>query len=666
MSTQTSGPYPRLFEPLRIGPVASRNRIAFGAHFTMFAEGSPEFGEPGYYGARIGRYLAERARGGAGVVIMGQTQVHPTTAYQMNNNAVAWREESIPHFEAVSRAVREHGALPFVQLAHNGGVNDGRYSKLPVLAPSHVANYFEAPKPLERHEIRELVEHFALSARNAARGGFAGIEIHGAHGYLIHEFLSPKSNKRTDEYGGSLENRMRFAVEVLTAVREAVGPGVAVGMRMIGDEEIGAAGIGPEESAEIGARLEQLGLVDFLNVSAGLSGLGQVRPMYAPPGWATYTAAAQKRRVRAVPVFAVHRILTPDQAEAILARGDADAVTVVRAQIADPEWANKARSGRAAEIRRCTGINQGCYGNLTSGWPVTCVHNPAVGRERELGSQTLSPAAIPRRVVVVGGGPGGLEAAWVAAARGHRVTLLEREAQLGGAIRLAQRLPGRAELSDLADWRIGECERRKVEIRLGATATLETVLALRPEAVVVATGGRATKFGSSKWHPSPIPGAEQPFVLDHVEALLRAETLGPRVLILDAVGHIQGLGLAELLAQRGAEVTLAMPMAGPVCLDAETAAAALPRAVRAGARWCPNTELSHIGDHRATLRDQLGGQTRELEVDHVVIRTHGLPVDELYFALRDHVPEVVRVGDAVAVRAVDRAIFDGHLAGRRL
>jgi 2,4-dienoyl-CoA reductase (NADPH2) len=232
-----SDAFPHLFTPLRIGPVESRNRVIFGAHFTLFSEPSPVWGEPGFFGARYGRYLEERARGGAGVIIAGQAQVHLTTAYQMANNAVAWDEEAIPHFARVTEPVHAHGALAFLQLAHNGGVNFGAWSKLPAWAPSAVANSIEPPKVLEKHEIHQLVDAFARSAANAAAGGFDGIEIHAAHGYLLHEFLSPRSNKRTDEYGGSLDNRMRFTVEVLRAVRAAVGSGIAVGVRLVGDEE---------------------------------------------------------------------------------------------------------------------------------------------------------------------------------------------------------------------------------------------------------------------------------------------------------------------------------------------------------------------------------------------------------------------------------------------
>jgi 2,4-dienoyl-CoA reductase-like NADH-dependent reductase (Old Yellow Enzyme family) len=659
------GPYPHLFAPLPLGRRTARNRIVFGAHFTMFSEPAPRFGEPGYFGERLGRYLERRAAHEVGVVIAGQAHVHPTTAYQMPNNAVAWEEAAIPHFRRVTEPVRRHGALALLQLAHNGGVTTGRQSRLPVWTPSHVVNNLEAPTPLDAAEIAELVDHFARSARHAVAGGFDGVEIHGAHGYLIHEFLSPLSNRRTDGYGGSLENRMRFCVEVLEAVRAAVGPDAIVGLRLVGDEEIGPRGLGPEDAGAIAGRLEDAGLVDFLDVSIGRSGMGMVRPLYAPHEVGVYAAAAVKRRVRRTPVFAVQRILTPEEADGILARGEADAVTVVRALIADEAWAAKAAAGRSDTIRRCTGINQGCYGNLVLGLPIACVQNPSVGREDVLGP--LEAAAVRRRVVVVGGGPAGLEAAWVAAARGHEVVLLERTPALGGKIPLAAALPGRGELASLADWRAAECRRRKVDVRLGVEATPDAVLALAPHAVVVATGGRALTDGTSKFHPMPVPGAEQPWVLDHETALREPARVGRRVVILDAVGHIEGIGLGELLAAVGKEVTLVTPLASPIALDAETLAMALPRAVRAGCRWRPSTALARIGEHTAVLTCVLSGTSETIaDVDTVVIRTHGLPEDGLFHALRSRVPVCLRVGDALAVRTADRAIHEGHVAGRQI
>lgn len=659
--------FPHLFSPLRIGPVESRNRVIFGAHFTMFSEPAPVWGEPGYFGARYGRYLAERARGGAGVIIAGQAQVHLTTAYQMTNNAVAWNEDAIPHFIDVTQPIHRHGALAFLQLAHNGGVNFGSWSKLPAWSASVIANSTEPPKAIERHEIKQIVDSFARSATNAATGGFDGIEIHAAHGYLLHEFLSPRTNQRTDEYGGSLDNRMRFTIEVLQAVRAAVGARVAVGVRLVGDEEQrDGSGLTAADAAIIAARLEDLELVDFIDVSVGISGLGMVRPMYMPHLLGVYAAAAVKKAVKGVPVFAVHRILTPNEAESVIARGDADAVTVVRALIADPEWARKAETGQADAIRHCTGCNQGCYGNITQSLPMTCVNNPAVGREDAFGLDTFEPAAEKKRVVIIGGGPAGLETAWVTAARGHEVILLEQSNHLGGKIRLAQQLPGRAEIAGFADWRAAECARRGVEIRLNTNATVESVLALQPDAVVVATGGRATVAGASKFHPMPIPGSEQDFVIDHEHALIDAADLPDPIVVLDAVGHIEAIGIGELLASLGKTVTVVTPLPMPMLLDRETMGSALPRAVRAGMVWRPNTVLGAIGDHSVTLVDALSGRPETMPVGTVVIRTHGVPNDELYFALRQRVGEVARVGDAVAVRPVDRAIFDGHVVGRSL
>ena len=290
--------------------------------------------------------------------------------------------------------------------------------------------------------------------------------------------------------------------------------------------------------------------------------------------------------------------------------------------------------------------------------------NPAVGRERELGAGTLTAAATPKRVVVVGGGPAGLEAAWVASARGHDVVLLERAEELGGKIRLAQLLPGRAEIADFADWRAGECVRRGVDIRLGVDAGIDAVLALEPDAVIVATGGRATTDAPSKSHPFPIAGAGQPWVIDHETAVREAVSLGPRVVILDAIGHIEAIGLGHLLAASGVEVVCVSPTATPLLLDAETMQKALPRAVRAGMQWRPNTAVVGIGDHEVTVVDVLSHATEVVAADQVVIRTHGVPDDGLFRRLEGRVAELFRVGDAVAVRPVDRAVFDGHLAGR--
>ena len=310
----------------------------------------------------------------------------------------------------------------------------------------------------------------------------------------------------------------------------------------------------------------------------------------------------------------------------------------MRALIADPDWPEKARTGRTDEIRHCTGCNQGCYGNLTAGLPITCVTNPVTGRERELGGPL--PAGRPlqagrgdrRRARRPRSGAGSR------AARGHAVTLLERESELGGKIRLAAALPGRGELADFADWRIAECERRGVDIRLGVDATVESVLALEPDAVIVATGGTATTSTSSKWHPLPVAGSDQPWVIDHERALRRGGSpirtrSASRVVILDAVGDIAAIGIGHFLVAARQAGDDGQPLPSPILIDNETNSRALPRAARAGMVWRPNTAMVDIGDHTVTLADALTYQMETLDADTVVIRTHGEPRAELYFAL---------------------------------
>jgi NADPH-dependent 2,4-dienoyl-CoA reductase/sulfur reductase-like enzyme len=388
--------------------------------------------------------------------------------------------------------------------------------------------------------------------------------------------------------------------------------------------------------------------------------------MYAPHLLGVRATAVVKRSIPDVPVFAVHRILTPDEAEGILERDEADAITLVRALIADPEWVQKTAAERDDEIRACTGCNQGCYGNLTQGYPITCVTNPSVGREAELGSGTLRRASTHKRVVVVGGGPGGLEAAWVAAARGHEVTLLERATELGGKIRLAAMLPGREEIAAFADWRAAECRRRGVDIRLGVDADVDAVIALAPDVVIIATGGRAAVDTPSKSHSMPVAGSDQPWVIDHERALLEADSLGEHIVILDAIGHIEAIGVGHYLAERDHQVTVVTPLHSPLLLDAETMQKALPRAVRAGVRWRPNTAVVSIGQHEVTVADVMSYAIDTLPASHVVIRTHGIANDSLYYALQAKIRDVRRVGDAVVPRLADRAIYDGHLAGRAI
>src|SRR5437763_115276 len=638
--------YPRLFEPLQMGRLTLANRIVLGAHGTLYSEPSREFGEPGFFGARMGRYCEDRARGGVGLIIAGQAEVHPNAIYHSVNGPNPYAPESVDRYREMSEPVHRHGVPIFLQLGHSGPVGPASWSKLPLMSPSGIRTVSEIPKVMERHEIAEVLDHYRVSAANAVAGGFDGIELHGAHRYLVVQFLSPITNRRTDDYGGNADKRMRFAIEALEAVREGAGDAV-VGIRLIGDEER-PGGITPEDAAAIAGRLEELGLVDYVNVSVGWGGKSRVPPLYSEHALFAPVAAVVKKGLKSTPVLVAHRITTPAEAEAVLERDQADAVVVVRALISDPEWPKKARTGLADTIRLCTGCNQGCVGQTAAARPMSCVHNPVVGRETELGHGTLTPAAETKRVVVVGGGPGGLEAAWVAAARGHQVILLEKDDQLGGKMRLAERLPGRAEIGGFATWRAAECERRGVDIRLGVDATADTILALAPDAVVVATGSRPRTAFPTLFYPEPPIGADAECIVHYTDAVRSPEALGAKVVVLDLIGFVQGVGVSELLAASGRDVTLVMPFPEPTQMEADNLTAAMRRVMAAGVAFHGRMLIDAIEGRQVSLRSTLGGAgTTISDVDHVVLCAYDSPADDLYFALLERMPSVTRIGDAV-------------------
>jgi 2,4-dienoyl-CoA reductase (NADPH2) len=643
--------FPYLFSPLRVGSAVVPNRVVFSAHLTNLAEHNRP-------GPRLLAYYEERARGGAGLIITEEQSVHPTDrAYERLIDA--FEEDVVPGYRELTRRIHQYGVPILAQINHNGGQAASTYTRLPVWAPSPIADplFREVPEEMDATEIAAVVRGYAAVAGHVVEGGFDGIELQASHSSLLRQFLSPFSNRRADAYGGSVEHRARLVREVVEAIRREVGRTPVLGVRLPGDEFL-EGGLTLDHTLETARLLDRDGLIDYFNTSIGTAThtLFMVEgSMHLPPGYELFAAAAL-REVTDLPVIGVGRIKDPVQAEQALAAGQCDLVGMVRQQIADPETARKAREGRVEEIRLCISCNQECIGREGLNLEIGCIENPATGHELELAPSRVGRADRARRVLVVGGGPAGLQCAATAARRGHRVTLVEAAAELGGQVRLAIRVPNRAELGDLTRNLGGEAQRLGVEIRTGARVDVEDVVAGGWEAVVCCTGAR------------PAPPSDQ--VLS-VWDVLEGADVGERVAVLDQVGFHQATSVVEWLAQRGhrVEVLTGALSAGQdlgLTLDFENwHRRVLPLGVRVV------TSVAPLGFDAGVVQviGAYSGQVQQLgPYDTIVVANHGQADDELYGALRaleDRV-EVHRAGDCVAPRRASNAVVDGHRVGLAL
>jgi 2,4-dienoyl-CoA reductase-like NADH-dependent reductase (Old Yellow Enzyme family) len=476
-----------VLSPLEVGPLTLKNRIVSSAHLTHFARDHLPSDQHVYY-------FREKAKGGLGLIIMEASAVHPTSA-QFPTVVFAFDERTIPWYRRIAEAVHDEGAPVLAQLWHCGQHATWNTTRHPVLAPSDVPclYYRETPKVMEHEDIRTVVEAFRQSARNVREGGLDGVEINGAHSYLLAQFMSPATNRRGDEYGGSLENRLRFALEVIEATRDGLGDDRVLGIRLSADELI-PTGYSLDEGVEIAKRLVAAGQLDYLNVSVGVypTLFMVMPPMAIPPGYQVHAATRVRQALRkagsSVPVSTVGRIKDVGMADQIVESGQADLVCMTRATIADPFLPKKAAAGHPEEIRPCIACNQGCVGNAGRERPITCTVNAAAGYEESRGDGTLAPAERRKKVAVIGGGPGGLEAARVAAVRGHEVVLFEKRPELGGQVNIHAKAPMRSEFKEATDYLARQVNKLGVDVRLDTEASEADVLSLDADAVIVATG----------------------------------------------------------------------------------------------------------------------------------------------------------------------------------
>ena len=645
-----AGRYRHLFSPLRIGSLSVRNRIVFSAHLTNYAtqDGRPSEQHAAYYAAR--------AAGGAGLIITEEHSTHPTD-WPYEKLIHGFHPEVVPGYRRITDAVHAHDTPILAQINHNGGQASSMYTRLPVWAPSPVPDplFREVPKAVEHHEIGEIVAGYARVAEHCMLGGFDGIELQCSHSSIVRGFLSPATNLRTDRYGGSLENRARLLLEIVAAVREAIGTTAVLGVRICGDELI-EGGTTIAEAVEVARLAEDSGCVDYINTSIGVATatLYMIEAsMQVPPGYAMFIPSAIRQAVQ-LPVVGVGRFKDPLQADRALAAGQCDLIGVVRGQIADADFAAKARSGHSTEIRTCLSCNQECVGRMGLNRWLGCIENPRTGRE----SVPLpAPRRPGRRVVVVGGGPAGLQAAVTASERGHRVTLIERHARLGGQIPVAASVPSRAELLDITRNLVAAAGRLGVDVRTGVEADAAAVLALEPDVVVLATGARPSR---------PWWAGDHARIVDVRDVLEGRAEPGGRVVVVDELGFHQATSVAELLADRGCEVEIVTSgmVVGQdlgVTLDLETWNV---RAAGKGIRQA--TDLVALGAEQTDkglllrLQHHPTGTDRDRECDWVVTVTHQEPEDGLWRELSQGPVPVHRVGDCLAPRRAHAAVVEGH------
>jgi len=652
--------FPNLFSPLKLGATEVKNRISFQPHLTNLAvKNLPSEGQMYYWG--------ERAKGGAGLIITEEMSVHPTDmAYEKLIDV--YHPEVIPGFKKITDYVHQYDSKIFAQLNHNGQQGDGSISRLPVWAPSPMPDvlFRETPKEMEPEDIEEVARYFAKSAIYVREGGFDGIELQFGHSSLARQFLSPLTNFRGDEYGGSLENRMRAPLRFISAVRKAVGSDFTLGIRMCADEMI-PGGLDLAQVQEICARFEASGLIDFMDLSiATFYNLYLVEgSMHTPLGYTIPLAAGIREKIK-LPVFCTGRINDPVMAEKVLASGQADMIGMCRGLICDPFLPRKAQEGRMEDIRYCIACNQGCIGRIGMNKLLGCVQNPAVGREKEWGEGTLEKAAVKKKVTVVGGGPAGMWAAKMAGRRGHTVTLYDRNETLGGQVLTAMKGAGRDEFGVIIRNEKPQVDKAGVAVKLGVEVTADQVLAEKPDVVIVATGSRPKEH--------PVGGADGPAVYNVCQVINNeAGELGENVCLIDYDGHQRATATAELMANQGKKVHMitASLFIGAELGPTQDLYLTRQRLLQKGVTFTPDIAVMEVSGEAGAKRVKGFNVYSNVwnewgPFDSLVLAMGQRVEDGLYMSLKGKVDELYRIGDSVAPRKVDMAIWEGHKLGREI
>jgi len=647
--------FPHLFGPILLGRHEAKNRI-------MRVATTANLAERNRVGERLLEFYRTLAKGGVGTIVTEALRISTQEAYGPGALVVHDRP-AVEGLRRLADACHAEGALLIGQLNHGGRQHLAARVIPHMVAPSAVAcpRSGGVPHELSAREVRELVEMYIMCAVHCIEAGMDGVEIHGAQGHLIQQFVSPFSNRRTDDYGGSAEKRLRFPREIIEGVRRRLGHRAIVGYRL-GVEEFTEGGLSIDQTLQIANSLTADGGLDYLSLSQG--NFNTIETHLPDRHWPILAfqdiQARFKSEVPNVKIVASTRIQGPEQAERVLAAGEADMIGMCRALLVDPDWPNKARRGQAEDIRRCIACNQ-CWGWISSGEPIACATNPVAGREYQF--KKLVRAESARHVVVVGGGPAGLEAARIAALRGHRVTLLEAERELGGRLKQVHKVPHYEEMQHLFDFLIPQAKKAGVTIRTGARGTVESILAENPDEIIIATGATPTA--------PDIPGDGSVPVLTGDESVALDGRDGRNVIMMDEDGYYWSAAMAESLAASGKQLTVTtrffeafreIPMVSRIAM--------LREMDQRGATLKPNMFVARTSNGGVVLCHYLTQREEVVEDVAAIVwvgsaNSNGALAEDLREAgvekIRIHI-----VGDAFSPRRLPQALVEAHAAARAI
>jgi len=646
-----------LLSPLTLRGQTLRNRIVFGAHTNNMSD-------MGLPGPRTAAYLLERALGGAAMIVAEPMPVH-RTGVLTRGNFLHSSDTVIPHFRKVTEPVKEAGAVILQQLYHIGAHGDSDLSFAPHWSPSGHSSYHDSDGShrMTEAEIWELIDAHVAAALRCKAAGFQGVEVWAAYHSLLDQFWTPWSNTRDDRWGGSLENRTRFSRTIIERIRRECGEEFIIGLA-VSTSDAHDVTLSVESLLEIIALHDATGHVDYVTCGhGGYLDFERLMPTFLFGEKLTAPVTEQiKAVVKHAKVTSEAHVRTPENAEAVIASGQADLVSIVRGQIADPHLARKTAEGRAQDVRGCISCNQMCWGRRSRDYWISCLINPSVGREWEWGGDRFTKSEAPKSVLVVGAGPAGLEAARVAAERGHRVELVEAAPQVGGQFRLAGLQPRRGQITDLLGWYERQLDQLGVTLRMNTFLDADEIAAHPAETVILATGSLPDPEARQRWLPSagPLPGRENGGVWSPEEVLRREARLGDTVIVVDEGGNWRGVGTAWALAEQGKRVVIVTPdpYVGKEITRTSADGPARARLARAGARFLTESVLTRWHGNGATVRSLLTGEEEVIPASALVMATTNQAFDP--FPETFPGKTVHRIGDCAAPRQAPYAFHEGR------